>query len=189
MKIKNLFIALFAASTLFACSEDDESPVPDNKVTKSISVSLAGLSGVKTKSTEAGSFLTADTMNVNSILINLTDGSGAVVKSETITKDAITDSNWDKLVSPNKGFKFVNVPQSVSKVYVYGNPGSAVTDNKINTTLAQQQGSEVLYFGFDDDLTPIVSEPIDPDPTAGQTYTANVSIKPVWPVYKLQTSK
>ena len=71
------------------------------------------------------------------------------------------------------------MPQSVSKVYVYGNPGSAVTDNKINTTLAQQQGSEVLYFGFDDDLTPIVSEPIDPDPTAGQTYTANVSIKPV----------
>ena len=33
MKIKNLFIALFAASTLFACSEDDESPVPDNKGT------------------------------------------------------------------------------------------------------------------------------------------------------------
>ena len=55
MKIKNLFIALFAASTLFACSVDDESPVPDNKGTKSISVSLAGLSGVKTKSTEAGS--------------------------------------------------------------------------------------------------------------------------------------
>lgn len=179
MKIKNLFIALFAASTLFACSEDDESPVPDNKGTKSISVSLAGLSGVKTKSTEAGSFLTVDTMNVNSILINLADGSGTVVKSETITKDATTDSNWDKLVSPDKGFKFVNVPQSVSKVYVYGNPGSAVTDNKINTTLAQQQGSEVLYFGFDDDLTPIVSEPVDPDPTTGQTYTANVSIKPV----------
>lgn len=105
MKIKNLFIALFAASTLFACSEDDESPVPDSKGTKSISVSLAGLSGVKTKSTEAGSFLAADTMNVNSILINLTDGSGAVVKSETITKDAITDSNWDKLVSPNKDMK------------------------------------------------------------------------------------
>ena len=65
MKIKNLFIALFAASTLFACSEDDESPVPDSKGTKSISVSLAGLSGVKTKSTEAGNFLAADTMNVN----------------------------------------------------------------------------------------------------------------------------
>lgn len=31
MKIKNLFIALFAASTLFACSEDDESPVPTIK--------------------------------------------------------------------------------------------------------------------------------------------------------------
>lgn len=47
MKIKNLFIALFAASALFACN-DDESVVPDNNQgTKSISVSLAGMSGVK----------------------------------------------------------------------------------------------------------------------------------------------
>lgn len=179
MKIKNLFIALFAVSALFACN-DDESPVPDNnKGTKSISVSLAGISGVKTRATEAGNFLTKDTMNVNSVLINLTDASGAVVKSETITKDVTSDSNWDKLVSPDKGYKFINVPQTISKVYVYGNPGTAVTDNKITTTLAQQQGSEVLYFGVDEDLTPIVSEPVEPDPTSGKTYTANVTIKPI----------
>lgn len=130
MKIKNLFIALFAASALFACN-DDESVVPDNNQgTKSISVSLAGMSGVKTRATEAGNFLTKDTMNVNSVLINLTDASGAVVKSETITKDAAVDSNWDKLVNPDKGYKFINVPQTISKVYVYGNPGTAVTDRK-----------------------------------------------------------
>ena len=51
-------------------------------------------------------------MNVNSVLINLTDASGAVVKSETITKDATVNSNWDKLVNPDKGYKFINVPQN-----------------------------------------------------------------------------
>lgn len=187
MKIKNLFIALFAASALFACN-DDESLVPDNNQgTKSISVSLTGLSGVQTRATEAGNYLTKDTMNVNSVLINLTDASGAVVKSDTITKDATIDSKWEKLVNPDKGYKFVNVPQTVSKVYVYGNPGTAVTDNQITTTLAQQQGSEVSYFGVDEDLTPIVSEPIDPDPTSGQTYKAFVSIKPI--VARLQITK
>ena len=122
---KFIYSINFAASTLFACSVDDESPVPDNKGTKSISVSLAGLSGVKTKSTEAGSFLTADTMNVNSILINLADGSGTVVKSETITKDATTDSNWDKLVSPDKGIQICQRADKCIVSICYG-IGSAV---------------------------------------------------------------
>lgn len=179
MKIKNLFITIFAASTLFACSNDEESPVPDNTGTKSISVSLAGIKGIQTRATEAGNHLTKDTMNVNSILINLTDASGAVIKTQTITKDATTDSDWDKLTTSSKGLKFINVPQTITKVFVYGNPGSAVTGNDITTTLAQQQGSEVLYYGVDEDLTPIVDEPITPDPTSGKTYTANVTIKPV----------
>lgn len=179
MKIKNLFIALFTVSALFACNDDDESPVPDNGGTKSISVSLAGMSGITTKATEAGSHLTKDTINVNSVLINLTDASGAIVKTQTVTKDATEGSDWEKLTNPDKGLKFVNVPQTISKVYVYGNPGSAVTDNKISTTLAQQQGSEVLYFGVDDNLTTIKPEPIEPDPTSGQTYIANVTIKPI----------
>ena len=182
MRIRNLFTALFAVATLFACNNDDEAPVPNaGKGPKSISVSLAGMTGIKTKAAEAGNFLTKDTINVSSVLINLTDASGSVVVSKTVNKDAAADSDWGKLTATGEGsgLKFINVPQTVSKVYVYGNPGSAVTDNQITTTLDQQQGSGVLYFGVDEDLTPIVAEPVEPDPTSGQTYTANVTIKPI----------
>lgn len=132
MRIRNLFTALFAVATLFACNNDDEAPVPNaGKGPKSISVSLAGMSGIKTKATEAGNFLTKDTINVSSVLINLTDASGSVVVSKTVNKDAAADSDWGKLTATGEGsgLKFINVPQTVSKVYVYGNPGSAVTDN------------------------------------------------------------
>lgn len=186
MKIKNVFTLLFAVSALFACNDDDDPKVPDNG-TKSISVSLAPMSGLQSKAAEAGNYLTKDTMNVNSILINLTDADDAVVRTLTINKDLTTDSDWDKLTDYKKGLKFINVPESVSKVYVYGNPGNAVDNNKVTTTLDQQQGSAVLYTGMDDDLTPIENEPIDPDQTSGKTYTANVMIKQI--VARLQINK
>jgi len=181
MSIRNLFTALFAVATLFACNNDDESPVPDAGGPKSISVSLAGMPGIQTRASEAGNFLTKDTINVNSVLINLTDASNSVVVSKTVNKDVAADSDWSKLTATGEGsgLKFINVPQTVSKVYIYGNPGSAVVDNQVTTTLDQQQGSGVLYSGVDEDLTPIVAEPVEPDPTSGQTYTANVTIKPI----------
>ena len=181
MNFRNLFTALFAVATLFACSNDDESPVPDAGGPKSISVSLAGMPGIQTRASEAGNFLTKDTINVNSVLINLTDASNSVVVSKTVNKDVAADSDWSKLTGTGEGsgLKFINVPQTVSKVYIYGNPGSAVVDNQVTTTLDQQQGSGVLYSGVDEDLTPIVAEPVEPDPTSGQTYTANVTIKPI----------
>lgn len=186
MKIKNVFTLLFAVTTLFACNDDDDKNDPANG-NKSISVALAPMSGLQSKATEPGSHLTKDTMNVNSILINLADDDDAVIKSQTVNKDLTTDSDWDKLTNYKKGLKFINVPQSVSKVYVYGNPGNAVTNNKVTTTLGQQQGSAVLYVGMDDDLKPIENEPIDQDPTSGTTYTANVMIKPV--VARLQINR
>ncbi|WP_370862647.1 hypothetical protein [Parabacteroides faecis] len=181
MNFRNLFTALFAVATLFACSNDDESLVPDAGGPKSISVSLAGMPGIQTRASEAGNFLTKDTINVNSVLINLTDASNSVVVSKTVNKDVAADSDWSKLTGTGEGsgLKFINVPQTVSKVYIYGNPGSAVVDNQVTTTLDQQQGSGVLYSGVDEDLTPIVAEPVEPDPTSGQTYTANVTIKPI----------
>ncbi|WP_029902067.1 hypothetical protein [Prevotella sp. 10(H)] len=175
MKISKYFLIALASLGLFACSNDNETEIVDNGP-KSISVTLAGATPKATGPTE---IITADTKDVNSVLINLTDASGTVIATKSVTKSTDTDSDWDKLVTPSKGLKFINVPQAVSKVYVYGNPGSAVTNNVVNTTLADQQGSAVLYYGMDDDLTPVVPEPVNPDPTGGNTYTANVSIAPI----------
>jgi len=174
MKINHIFFAALASLTLLACSNDDATDVsPD---IRSVSVTLNGL---KTKATGPTDVITADTKNVNSVLINLTDASGTVVSSKSVTKDDVLNSDWDKLTDPDKGLKFVNISQSVSKVYVYGNPKTAVTNNVIATKLADQQGTEVLYYGVDEELTPVVTEPVDPDPTSGETYTANVTIAPI----------
>lgn len=182
MKIYHYFIAIVASIALFACSNDDESAA-SNEI-KSVSVSLAGLN---TKATGPTEIVTSQTKNVNSVLINLTDASGTVITSKTVTKDAVLNSDWDKLTDANKGLKFINISQSVSKVYVYGNPGTAVTNNAISTKLADQQGTAVLYYGVDEDLTPIVDEPSNPDPTTGKTYTANITIAPI--IARLQITK
>lgn len=70
---------------------------------------------------------------MNSVLINLTDASGKIITSKTVTKDEALNSDWNKLTAPTKGLKFINTPQSVSKVYIYGNPGNAVNNNVLET--------------------------------------------------------
>lgn len=184
MKIKHLLLAGITGIVLFSCSDKEDYSVSSQDEIKSLSVSL---SGIKSRASSPSDIITSDIKNVNSVLINLTDASGKVITSKTVTKDDVLNSDWNKLTDPTKGLKFINTPQSVSKVYIYGNPGNAVNNNVINTKLAEQQGSGVLYYGMDDNLTPIVDEPIEPSPTAGKTYTAEVSIAPV--VARMQITK
>lgn len=184
MKIKHLLLAGITGIVLFSCSDKEDYSVSSQDEIKSLSVSL---SGIKSRASSPSDIITSDIKNVNSVLINLTDASGKVITSKTVTKDDVLNSDWNKLTDPTKGLKFINTPQSVSKVYIYGNPGNAVNNNVINTKLADQQGSGVLYYGMDDNLTPIVDEPIEPSPTAGKTYTAEVSIAPV--VARMQITK
>lgn len=184
MKIKHLLLAGITGIVLFSCSDKEDYSVSSQDEIKSLSVSL---SGIKSRASSPSDIITSDIKNVNSVLINLTDASGKVITSKTVTKDDVLNSDWNKLTDPTKGLKFINTPQSVSKVYIYGNQGNAVNNNVINTKLADQQGSGVLYYGMDDNLTPIVDEPIEPSPTAGKTYTAEVSIAPV--VARMQITK
>lgn len=187
MKIKQLLLAGVAGMFLFSCSDKDDVSVAQNEI-KSLSVTLSGIkSGVSSRASSPTDIIAPSVKDVNSVLINLTDENGKIITSKSVVKDDIANSDWNKLIDPTLGLKFVNIPESVSKVYVYGNPGNAVKDNVIKTKLAEQQGSAVLYYGMDDDLTPIVDEPIDPTPTAGKTYTANVTIAPI--VARLQITK
>lgn len=180
MKISKLFLIALLAIPFIGCSNDDEGPAT-NEV-RSVSVTLSGLSTNSSGSLRATGptdVLTATTKDVNSVLINLTDANGIVIVSKAITKDALPNSDWDKLVTTGKGLKFVNTSRSVAKVYVYGNPGTAVnSSNVVATNIGDQQGSAVLYSGSTDNLT-LVPEPLEPDPTNGQTYVASVTIVPV----------
>lgn len=175
MKIYSTILAVLIILAFTACNDEAENSTEINQ-SKNISVHL---NNIETKASGPTNIFTKDTMNVSSILINLTDANGIVITSKTIQKDNVLNSDWNKLIDTKQGIKFVNIPQSVSKVYVYGNPGNAVKNNTVSTTLANQQGSSVLYSGYDDNLTVIQNEPIDPDPTSGKTYVATVSIAPV----------
>ncbi len=175
MKINHLLLAGIAGITLFSCSEKDDVPISKDEV-KSISVSLGGIT---TRASEPTDIITTNVVNVNSVSIYLTDANDNIISTKTVNKDAVTNSDWDKLTDPVKGLKFINIPQSVSKVFIYGNPGSAVANNIVNTKLAEQQGNEVLYYGMDNDLQPIADEPINPTPVLGKTYTAQITIVPI----------
>lgn len=175
MKIGYYFFVFLASTGLLACSDNggyndlEGDPV-------AVSVSLKGLSA--SRATGPTDVYTKDTKNVESVCINITDASNTVIVSRQISKSTALNSDWVQLTEGD-GLKFINVPKSVSKVYVYGNPGKDVVDNVISTDIKKQQGSGVIYYGVDEDLTPVQSEPVPPKPTSGETYTANVSIVPI----------
>ena len=174
MKIGNYFLMILASVGFLACNDSvgDEGIESDSV---SVSVALNNLS----RASGPTDIVTKDTKDIESVTINITDAANTVIVNRQINKSTDLNSDWVKLTDPLQGLKFVNIPQSVAKVYVYGNPGSDVLSNVITTNLTDQQGSAVMYYGVDEDLTPINPEPIDPNPTSGQTYTANVSLVPI----------
>lgn len=181
---KNYFLLAIAISLgLIACnkSENGVSDIDTDDGDKSLVVKL---SGVDTRFSDPGDFLNKDSQDINSFKICLTNSTDNTSTVRTIQKDAVTGSDWDKLVNSGKGLKIMNINKSTSKVYVYANYATASFGDAdqpvkdMSTTLDKQIGGAVLYTGFDNDLKPIKDEPIDPDPTNGTTYTADVSVSP-----------
>ena len=129
INIKQLLLAGITSIALFSCSDKEEFSGSQDEI-KSLSVSI---SGIKSRASSPSDIITSDIKDVNSVLINLTDASGKIITSKTVTKDEALNSDWNKLTNPTKGLKFINTPQSVSKVYIYGNPGNAVNNNVLET--------------------------------------------------------
>lgn len=107
MKIKQLLLAGVASMLLFSCSDkEDDIAISQNEI-KSLSVSLGG---IETRASSPSDIIIANAPNVNSVLINLTDASGKIITSKSVTKDAVLNSDWNKLTDPAKGLKFINIP-------------------------------------------------------------------------------
>lgn len=178
--ILGLLILCFAS-----CSKDNNeqdtftTPGVENK---SIRVSLGG---VATRASDPSDFIGhgADGI-VNNVHIYVTDITGVIMAAKNVVKSDVKDSDWDKLT--DKGLKLVNVGKEASKVYVYGNPVASLTSTgnikAVNDTQIQLSTqfntNNILYSGMDDEITPAVPEPIDPDQTYGNTYQAKVTIEP-----------
>lgn len=184
MKIVNYLSFALITLGLVACSNDDDAL--NNNEPSSVNISLAIGGQEDLRYSAPVDSLTKESINVSSVLINIVDGTGTVVATKTITKSTDLNSDWYNLTTPGLGLKFINIPQSISSVYVYGNPGTAVTGNAVSTTLDKQQGSAVLYYGMTSTLTPITPEPVEPNPTEGKTYNASVTIAPI--VARMQIS-
>jgi hypothetical protein len=172
---------ILAAVSLMACNNDRKST---NNDANNLLVRLSGVHD--TRFSAPGDIVTDQTQELDGVMILLTDASDNVSEIVGVSKTTEPD-RWTQLTNTAEGggIKIINVEKSTSKVYVFGNPTlsnlyatGSVTELATNLP-AQSNGGEVLYRGVDADLSPVVPEPFDPEQTEGQTYTAEVAIKPI----------
>ena len=182
MKKLNLLAVVALLLSLTACNKENPSNEDGDK---NLVVQLAGI--MDTRATTPGELVTSQTQNINGVSIYLTDATDNVSMIKSVTRDNTAGSEWAQLTNTQSGggLKIINVEKNTSKVYVFANTnasnlqGSTEPIKLLATTIPLQVGSAVLYSGVDSDLRPVQTEPINPDPTLGQTYTAQVSIAPV----------
>ena len=195
MKLKVCYFLAFTALGLMACTNDDEPATVDTATPKTIQLTLSGPASTTTKAAPGGptDILPDQTPGVvTSVDVYITDVSNVILRAARIANPS---DQWTKLTSTD-GLKFINVPGTSSKVYVFGNLGAAsladegtnISTVALTKTLDQQQGvSSLLYLGDDQTITPSVPEPTPPDATVGQTFVAHVDLVPI--VSRFQITK
>ncbi len=138
MKVtKSLFLAC-ACLGLFACSNED-TPSPEGNLTdgetQSIAIRLEGLSSnaegraFEKPITESGTSSGKHTATLSDIALIGTDETN-IRTVVTISYNADSNSDWQKLTTAESGYIMHNVPSQVRKVYAIGNysKSSAVKD-------------------------------------------------------------
>ena len=169
MKHYSLLAALTAATLVLAgCNKETPAPAgdPDAGV-KSVTLSLNW--GKLTKAQVTPDDNWAAKAGINRIDIYFTTASDAIRYSKRI--DSNTDETlWNNITGEtgNNRIRFIGLT-NVSRVYVVANDSEAIRTegniSDITADLANMYGSknntDVLYFGGDEDLTPIGNEPAD----------------------------
>lgn len=195
MKRKVYYLLAFTALSLMACTNDDELTTVDNATPKTIQLTLSGPTSATTKAAPSNpTDIIADQTPgiVTSVDVYITDVSDIILRAARIANPS---DQWTKLISTG-GLKFINVPGTSSKVYVFGNLGAAslaaeganISTVALTKTLDQQQGvGSLLYLGDDQTITPTLPEPTPPDETVGTTFVAHVDLIPI--VSRFQITK
>lgn len=113
-------MAALAVVGLAACTNENESILPESGGTQSIAVSFEGLSPA-TKATEGTHANDGDKkVKVKDVTILFATNSGAIVRAENVTSD---DDEWNDLMSAT-GVVYHEMSPSVTKVAVVGNTTS-----------------------------------------------------------------
>lgn len=189
MNMRKSYLLALTMLGLFACTNDEESSI-DQTAPKTIQLSISGAklatSRASTSSAPSlpGAIVGDQTPGtINSVDVYITDASGIILRGLRVNS---TEAGWTALTGA--GLKILYVQPTAAQVYVFGNLGATaltaeganISTVNVTKTLDQQQGTtNLLYTGMDNSITPSQPEPINPDPTGGMTYTAQVVLTPI----------
>ncbi len=168
MKINKLMLALaVAATTIAACNKQETTPVENQPINKSIVLNLANVMPA-TKGT--GTTIADGTqVTLNNYQVFFADATGKFYtpKDKTAAADAETFFSYaadaDAPANPDAVHQFHFLPQSVTKVVVVGNAGTAKLTAKTYDELMtavqalaienQQDPTKLVLYGMDASLT------------------------------------
>ena len=200
MKIYSLIATTaIAALALAGCNKETAAPATDPDAgTKTITLSIAGANLTKAAATPSGSWATDAA--ISKLDIYFTTASGAI---QNVYRFSATENTkaWNA-INAKQGVRFIGL-DNVSRVYVVANsPADEYTSGNISQVTAtldkllpQGNNTAILYFGADEDITPILDEEAEnigatignTEDQASQYYEAVISVRPV--ISRLEINK